>query len=500
LTRRGVPFVEGETVVETGAGWATPTLESLRQLEQPLILAFNRGRLMILPQTIAKSTGLRHALSALRLSIHNTVGIGDAENDHDLLDACEVGVAVEWGSTALRAVADEVIAGDGPAAVAGYIRRLLQQPRLTPAQMGRRRVLLGRQRNGTAVSLAVRGRTIFIAGEPGSGKSWLAGLLCEQLILQGYSMCVIDPEGDYRSLERLPGVIALGGEDAPPPPRELLRALRHPDVSVVVDLSRLTHEQKVGYLDALLPLLRSFRRRTGLPHKVLLDEAHQYLSDPGADRLLDAELAGYILVTYRISGLCASVRASGDAVVLVTRENDPDEAETLLGLCRPHRAANDGTRAFANLTMTEAALLPGPEESLGRIRRFQVAPRLTSHVRHREKYLDMPVAESRAFLFTDEGRVSARALTLKDFLGLMVSLPAPVVEAHIRRHDFSRWFDEVFRDKPVAARVHDIETRLGKETVREICDDIAQTVRARYEMAGLSPGTHTPEEVTYESG
>ena len=41
----------------------------------------------------------------------------------------------------------------------------------------------------------LRGRTILIGGEPGSGKSGLAGLLCEQLVLQGYSLCVIDPEG-----------------------------------------------------------------------------------------------------------------------------------------------------------------------------------------------------------------------------------------------------------------------------------------------------------------
>ena len=82
------------------------------------------------------------------MSIHNTVGIGDAENDHDLLDACEVGAAVAWGSPALRAVADEVIAGTGPAAVADYIRRVSQQPRLSAAQMGRRRLMLGYQHDG----------------------------------------------------------------------------------------------------------------------------------------------------------------------------------------------------------------------------------------------------------------------------------------------------------------------------------------------------------------
>jgi hydroxymethylpyrimidine pyrophosphatase-like HAD family hydrolase len=84
LQRRGVPFVAGEAVVEADAKWAEPILEAIRSLEQPLMLAFNRGRLMVLPPALGKSTGLRQALLALRVSIHNTVGIGDAENDHDL--------------------------------------------------------------------------------------------------------------------------------------------------------------------------------------------------------------------------------------------------------------------------------------------------------------------------------------------------------------------------------------------------------------------------------
>jgi len=202
LRRRGVPFTAGESVLELDAQWAVPTLEVIRAFEQPLIMAFNRGRLMVLPQAISKSTGLRHALYSLRISIHNTIGVGDAENDHDLLDSCEVGAAVAWGSPALRAVADEVIEGSGPTAVAGYIRRVIQQPRLSARQMGRRRLALGHEHNGEEVSLAVRGRTVLIAGEPGTGKSWVAGLLCEQAILQGYCICVIDPEGDYRSSKR----------------------------------------------------------------------------------------------------------------------------------------------------------------------------------------------------------------------------------------------------------------------------------------------------------
>jgi hypothetical protein len=399
-----VPFTAGESVLELDAQWAVPTLEVIRAFEQPLIMAFNRGRLMVLPQAISKSTGLRHALYSLRISIHNTIGVGDAENDHDLLDSCEVGAAVAWGSPALRAVADEVIEGSGPTAVAGYIRRVIQQPRLSARQMGRRRLALGHEHNGEEVSLAVRGRTVLIAGEPGTGKSWVAGLLCEQAILQGYCICVIDPEGDYRSLEALPGVIMLGGDDPPPQAHELTRALRHPDVSVIVDLSKVALREKREYLHTLLPLLVALRRNTGLPHKILLDEAHYFLGGGDASQLVDPELAGYIFVTYRISALPAAVRQSDDAVVMVTRETDPDETRTLLGMCRPQPCVGVAPDVFRDLTMAEAALLPGAEEAHGRVRRFQLAPRLTTHVRHRSKYLDMPVLDAQAFVFTGNGR------------------------------------------------------------------------------------------------
>lgn len=82
LARRGITFTAGGAVVEAEASAAPAILDVVRSLEQPLILAFNRNRLMVLPPGVAKSTGLRLALSTLRLSIHNTIGIGDAENDH----------------------------------------------------------------------------------------------------------------------------------------------------------------------------------------------------------------------------------------------------------------------------------------------------------------------------------------------------------------------------------------------------------------------------------
>ena len=329
----------------------------------------------------------------------------------------------------------------------------------------------------------MRGRNVLIAGEPGTGKSWLAGLLCEQLILQGYCVCIIDPEGDYRSLEALPSVITLGGDDPPPSARELVKALRHPDVSVVVDRSKISHREKAQYLDTLLPLLVTLRRRTGLPHKILLDEAHYYLGEPDSSRLIDPELAGYILVTYRVSGLAQSIQTTADAVVMVTRETDPHETETLLRMCRPRPAASVAARIFGNLATNEGALLPGPEESQGRVRRFQLAPRLTSHVRHKTKYLDMPVLDDQAFVFTDHARKGPRAHTLKQFMGMIAALPSEPIRAHLLRHDFSRWLADVFRDHPLATHVHNLEKRGAAEDAKDVAADIAQSIRARYETS-----------------
>jgi len=483
LRRRGIQFGTGQCVVEMDATAGPEALSIIRDLELPLVLLFNRGRLMILSQAISKGTGIREALTMLRLSPHNAIAIGDAENDHDLLNECEYGVAVAWGSKALQETADDVLPGDGPRAVAGFIRKAAREMRLPPERADRSRLVLGTTEDGYPLTLAIRGRNILIAGDPRSGKSWVAGLICEQLILQGYSLCVIDAEGDYRTLESLPGVVVFGGENPPPELPDLSRVLRHPNMSAVIDLSHVPYREKVDYLNALLPMLASHRRGTGLPHRIVVDEAHYFLHEPNVRDLVDFDLAAYTFVTYRLSDIHSDLRKAIDAII-VKRTTDPREIRTLLSMAGNLNDETEWKAIFEGLTVDEAVLLPGIQETGGKLRRFHLAARTTSHVRHKEKYVDLQLIEEQAFVFMDNGkRVGTPARTLQEFVLSLRTLPLSVLEGHAQRGDFSQWIGGVFHDHPLASDVRKIEQRYRLGHTRDLYNALAESIQERYELS-----------------
>jgi hypothetical protein len=281
----------------------------------------------------------------------------------------------------------------------------------------------------------------------------------------------------------------FGGAYPLPRPREFLHALRHADVSIVVDLSHTPHQQQLDYLHGVLPALATLRRHTGLPHRIIVDEAHYFLDDPHVPDLLDVDTGGYTLVTYRASKLRSDLLATCQAII-VTRESDPHEVRALRARCRSCeglKSESEWAQLFESLVLGEAVALPVTEEAEGDVRRIRLAPRLTPHVRHLAKYVDLPVSEWHGFVFWRNGSPSGRrARTLREFVSIVEQSQAAALDGHLRRRDFSNWIAEVFGDYPLAKTLRQIEDEYLAGGMPEVASTLAQAVRARYEL--IDPG------------
>ncbi len=480
LSDRSIEFTVGRCLVDLDAEHAGAVLSIIRELELPLTLSFNRNKMMVLPQSISKASGLRDVLNILGTSIHNAIGIGDAENDYELLRCCEYGIAVQWAPHLLKAEADFVLTGEGPEAVAAYISAVSLENRLPPGVRKHRKLVLESIAGQASVEISIRGRNILIAGDTKSGKSWLAGLFCEQMILQDYTLLVFDPEGDYGSLTSLPNTVVFGGGKYLPTEDDLVNIL-HQGLNLVLDLSHLEPADKFSYIRQHLPLAASYRRNRGYPHCIVLDECHYFLERSYSEGILDSELGSYLLVTYLPSQLPPDVLQSLEAVI-ATRIVDRKEVDVLKQIAGPELIQADWCSLLQNLEITEAALLPPTEEAGEKPRRFTVAPRLTLHVRHRTKYFERPVPQAQAFVFTDKGMpVGAGALTLAGLLTGIRTLPGPVVIAHLRRHDFSQWISDALGDHDFSSFVRNLESIYHQNKgVDAFAETLASEIHRRY--------------------
>ncbi|MFG0331858.1 MAG: HAD hydrolase family protein [Maioricimonas sp. JB049] len=487
LTERGIDFKVGRCVLEMDAEFADVAIELIRQLQLPLAITFNRNRMMLLPASISKSSGLRELLAVLGASVHNAVGIGDAENDHELLQSCEHGVAVSWGSKRLIEAAGHVIEGDGPDAVAEYIERITDDIRLPSETMTHRKLILEEIEGQAPFGIAIRGRNVLVAGDSKSGKSWLAGLLVEQQILQGYTVYVFDPEGDYSSLSSLPNTVVLGSGHWLPHGEDL-KLLLQQGLNVILNLSHLPHQEKQDYIRKHLPLVAQHRQEHGFPHRILLDECHYFLAGSNDVQLLDAELDSYTLVTYRPAQLSQEVLSVID-VVIVTRLTEHENVDVLRNLLdetgKESAESHRWYETLANFDITEAALLPPTLEAEGQLRRFVVAPRLTTHVRHCTKYLHTRVPPERAFRFTENGQwIGESAATLRELSEAASRVAPRVLSGHSLNHDLSRWISSQFGEYDLANEVRQLEIKHRHEGVDDaFVSSLSETIERRYESS-----------------
>lgn len=482
LTAHDVRCRRGLVLVACGGDDEHVVLDEVRRLGLDCQLVRNRSELMVLPAGVSKGTGLAEALGELGLSPHNTIAVGDAENDHSLLEVAEIGVAVANAVESLKRHADVVLDLPDGAGVAGLLRGPLVTGRERRCP-GRWRVTLGRDQGGQAVDLPASQLNVLVAGGTGEGKSYVAGLIAEQLIGLGYTLVVVDPEGDHAGLGRLRGVLVTGGDTYLLPAAEVTSVIRHRGISVVVDLSCLDRDAQARYLREVPVEVEAQRRTTGLPQWVIFDEADRSVGRQGlALAVFDPAEKGHCLVTWRPQDLSADALAGIDAVVALTSP-------------RPSGVLVDITAAVADVPRTTiAGLLTGEpggavlgsRERPGAPVAFCLAQRATSHLRHERKYGHKGVPPERRFYFHAAvgAATGAVAANLTDLEGELGRCDRAVLLHHCTRGDFSRWIDHVLHDPGLAVTVAAIEATVRAQspaaTVEAARVRLVATLQARH--------------------
>ncbi len=120
------PLSVGRVIVATWEPFHTTARDLIRTLDLELQVVFNKGAVMVLPFGVDKAAGLKAALAELGLSVHQSVGIGDAENDEAMLSACRCSAAVANALPRTKEFADIVTERSHGAGVAELIERIIE--------------------------------------------------------------------------------------------------------------------------------------------------------------------------------------------------------------------------------------------------------------------------------------------------------------------------------------------------------------------------------------
>ncbi len=464
------PLSTGRVIIDTFQPNEAKVLATIRDLGLELQVIFNKGAVMVLPPGINKATGLTMALKEMGFSHHNTVGIGDAENDHAFLDLCECSAAVANALPMIKERADFVTDKDQGGGVIELINRLLATDlQELDSRLSRHHLLLGITENNREVRLSPFGKNILVAGTSGSGKSTFAVGFMEQLTEMKYQFCIIDPEGDYSNLEK---AIVLGDKQSPPVPQEIMKILDRADQNAVVNLLGLPLEDRPLFLQTFMPHLRELRARAGRPHWVLLDEIHQLVpsSFVGSTVVPDQDGHSIIMITVHPAQVSPTVLSAADVIVAIgeTPEQVFQELSQILGQSAPGVAPRRWEPGEAMAWFRHS----GEEPFL-----FYSIPSQAVHQRHLRKYAEGTLSPERSFYFRGpEEKLNLRAQNLMIFIQLAEGVDDETWLHHLRKGDFSQWIRVSIKDDPLALSVAkvermDVPPKVSRALIKKIIEE-----------------------------
>lgn len=467
LRDKGVsPLSVGRSVIATWHPFEDAVISSIRELGLELQMTFNKDAIMVLPTGVNKASGLSAALLRLGICELNVVGVGDAENDHAFLAICGCAAAVNNAIDSIKARADICLSQDHGRGVCELIDMLLQKDAaLVPVE--RIGVQLGRTADARKVWLPPES-VLLVIGNSGSGKSSYVTWLTERMVEAHQGFCIIDPEGDYLSLD---GAVTVGGLTTPPTTEESLHHLLQARLNVVVSTLALDPAARLQLFGELLPFIQQLRSSTGRPYWMVVDEAHYMLPHCAAWPPGFLANMGAIIVALDFDQVCPSLLDAVD--VLVTLGSTARELVQRYAQHTQRRCPEFPARSSAPDYFCLWDVRHGGDVVL----MAQQQPEQKHH-RHSGKYAVGDVGAWHAFYFPS---LDQRASNLAEFLSSLARLDDPAFRQHREAGDFSNWFREVIRDDVLANETRLLEND-ASVPLRDAQEQIVHLVQSRYHL------------------
>lgn len=468
LIESNVPVDEvGRVIIATCIPHEAVVLETIRDMSLELHIIFNKGAVMVLPTGVNKASGLRAALLELGISPHNAVGIGDAENDEAFLKLCDASAAVDNALETVKKQVDIVLRSKASAGVVELIDQLIADDLQTLHNRPDRGILLGTEIGGGDVRIPVHGTRVLVTGDSAGGKSKLAIGVLEQLMEGEYQTLVIDPEGDYQSVE---GPIVMGTLERAPTAEEVMQVVRKSGKSCVVSLFAAKTEEQPPLFSKLYRALQDHRVQTGQPHWNIIDEAHYPISGSWKpiDDLHLEDFRSVMYVTAFPEQMPRNVLGAVDLFVAIS-----DEPDKLL-------------QKYCELLSEEAPKLEPPADVAehraiawwrGKGLPFwfrRLSPR-GEHQRHQHQYFDGDMDPENCFHFRGpKEALNLAAGNLRTFMQLAEGVDEETWAYHLKRGDYARWFRDKIQDQQLTAvteqleRADDVSPQASRQRILEM--------------------------------
>jgi HAD superfamily hydrolase (TIGR01484 family) len=489
LRSRGIPVSVGRNIVSTVRPHETAVLEVIRDLGLDIQLIFNKEAVMMLPAGFSKATGLEKALRKMGLSPHNVAGIGDAENDLAFLGMVECSAAVGNALPAIKERADIVMKGEQGDGVVEFIRHLLADDlQSVDPSLHRHYVVLGSTETEQEVRISPYGPNLLLAGSSGSGKSTLSTGIIERLTDKHYQCCIIDPEGDYESLEQ---AVVLGDMNHTPNTKEIITILENPDTNLVINLVGLPIQERPSFFKTIFKDLQDFRAQTGRPHWIVLDETH-HLMPAEWDvpfSLFSPSPYSLLMITVHPDQMAADALAAINSVVVIGK-SPVERLEAFIN------TVGESLPSFQDQRVQPGEAIFWKRSGGAPPVRFRIHPNRSERRRHRRKYAEGELGPERSFYFQGpEGKLNLRAQNLMVFLQLAEGLDSETWMYHLRQHDYSGWAQECIKDKTLAAEIREIESTESQGHSQSLAQ-IKAAIESRYV---LSPHHPSPSSLSSPS-